>query len=50
MGEKKDIVMIKVERETRKRLTARGKKGDTYDDVITKMFGELEGDAGDKRQ
>lgn len=27
-----------------------GKKGDTYDDVITQMFAKLEGDAGDKRQ
>lgn len=50
MEEKKDIVMIKVERETRKRLMARGKKGDTYEDVITQMLGELERDAGDKRQ
>lgn len=47
---KKDIVMIKVERTTRDRLKARGKKGETYEVVITKMFGELEGDAGDKRQ
>lgn len=47
---KKDIVMVKVERETRDRLKARGKKGETYEDVITQMFGELEGDAGDKRQ
>ena len=42
MVEKKDIVMIKVEREIRKRLMARGKKGDTYNDVISAMFTELE--------
>lgn len=47
---KKDIVMVKLERTTRDRLKARGKKGETYEEVITQMLGELEGDAGDKRQ
>jgi hypothetical protein len=47
---KKDIVMVKVERTTRDRLKARGTKGDTYEDVITKMFAELEEDVGDKKQ
>jgi hypothetical protein len=50
MVEKDKIVVIKVKLGTRDRLKARGKKGDTYEVVITQMFGELEGDAGDKRQ
>lgn len=50
MRENHEIVMIKVERKTRERLKARGKKGETYEKVIVKMFEELEGDAGDKRQ
>ena len=41
MEEKDKIVVIKVTSKTRKRLKARGKKGDTYDDVISKMFGYL---------
>lgn len=44
------IVFIKVKWQTRERLKDRGKKGESYDVVITKMFGELEGDADDKRQ
>lgn len=42
MVEKKDIVMIKVERETREQLKARGKKGDSYEDVISAMLSELD--------
>lgn len=38
----KDIVMVKVERETRARLKARGKKGDTYEVVISAMLSELD--------
>lgn len=38
----KDIVMVKVERDTRDRLKARGKKGDSYEDVISAMFSELD--------
>ena len=41
MEEKDKIVVIKVTSKTRERLKARGKKGDTYDDVISKMFGLL---------
>jgi len=36
------IVMIKVTREQREKLKARGKKGDTYADVIRGMFSDLE--------
>ena len=43
MDEKK-IVIIKVTLKTRQKLKRRGSKGDTYDDVITQMFSELEGD------
>lgn len=50
MDEKDKIVVIKLKLSTRDRLKARGKKGDTYEAVISKMFGELEGNAGDKRQ
>lgn len=50
MIEKDKIVVIKVKLGTRDRLKARGKKGDTYENVISQMFGELEGDVGDKRQ
>lgn len=39
---KKDIVMVKVERKTRDRLKARGKKGETYEDVISAMLEKLE--------
>lgn len=42
MKEEKDIVMVKVERETRERLKARGKKGDSYDDVISEMLSVLD--------
>ena len=37
-----DKVIIKVERGTREKLKARGKKGDTYEDVIQKMIADLE--------
>jgi len=36
------IVMIKVTMEQREKLKARGKKGDTYADVIREMFSDLE--------
>jgi len=36
------IVMIKVTWEQREKLKARGKKGDTYIDVIWRMFSDLE--------
>lgn len=49
MEEEDKIVMIKVKSKTRKRLKESKRGGESYDDVITKMFGELEGDAGDKR-
>jgi hypothetical protein len=45
--EENKIVLIKVKWKTREKLKANGKKGDTYDDVITQMFSELEGDRGD---
>lgn len=40
--EEDKIVLIKVKWKTREMLKAEGKKGDTYDDVIIKMFSELE--------
>ena len=39
---KTDRVIIKVERVTREKLKAKGKKGDTYEDVIQGMFSDLE--------
>ncbi|MEA1957592.1 MAG: hypothetical protein U9N01_04475 [Euryarchaeota archaeon] len=42
MEEKDKIVMIKVKAKTREKLKARGRKGDTYNDVISSMFEELE--------
>ena len=44
--EENKIVIIKVTLKTREKLKAIGKKGDTYDDVITQLFRELEGDTG----
>jgi hypothetical protein len=41
MEEKDKIVTIKVKWETREKLKRFGLKGDTYDDVISKMFGYL---------
>lgn len=35
--------IIKVSLKTRERLKKFGSKGDTYEDVITKMFAALEG-------
>ena len=40
--EEDEVVMIKVTREQREKLKARGKKGDTYVDVIRAMFSDLE--------
>ena len=37
------IVMIKVKAETREKLKDRGKKGDTYEKVISKMLSDSEG-------
>lgn len=34
-------MFIKVKLKTREKLKANGKKGDTYDDVISKMFDQL---------
>jgi hypothetical protein len=42
MEEKDKIVMVKVTWEIREKLKAKGKKGDTYDDVIRGMFSDLE--------
>ena len=42
--------VVKVTLTTRERLKARKRGGESYEDVITKILGELEGDAGDKRQ
>jgi predicted CopG family antitoxin len=50
MKEGDKIVAIKVKLSTRERLKASKRGGESYEDVITKMFGELGGDAGDKRQ
>jgi predicted CopG family antitoxin len=50
MEEKDKIVVIKVKLGTRERLKASKRGGESYEDVITKMFGKLEGAAGDKRQ
>jgi hypothetical protein len=36
--------IIKVTLTTREKLKRRGNKGDTYEDIITRMFAELEGD------
>ena len=36
------IVVIKVKWKTREKLKQWGSKGQTYDDVVTQMFGELE--------
>jgi hypothetical protein len=41
MEEKDKIVAIKVTWKTREKLKRFGLKGDTYEDVITKMFGYL---------
>jgi len=40
--EEDKIVMIKVTWKLREKLKARGKKGDTYADVIRRMFSDLE--------
>jgi hypothetical protein len=45
MDEKKTVV-VKVTLKTREKLKRWGSKGDTYEDVITQMFSELEGDRG----
>jgi DNA-directed RNA polymerase alpha subunit len=37
-----DIVMVKVKRKTREKLKAKGKKGETYENVITQMLSALE--------
>lgn len=42
MEEKDKIVVIKVKEKTRKRLKAMGKKGETYEDVISQIFDELD--------
>ena len=42
MEEKDKIVMIKVKSKTRERLKEKGKKGQTYDDVIHEMLLELQ--------
>ena len=47
---KTDRVIIKVERVTREKLKAKGKKGDTYEDVIALMFAELEGATLNERE
>ena len=44
MEEEDKIVLVKVKWKTREILKARGKKGDSYDDVITHMLGLLEGE------
>lgn len=36
-----DIVMVKIKRKTRDRLKALGKKGDTYEDIISKSIGNI---------
>jgi hypothetical protein len=36
-----ELVVIKVRRATRAALLARGKKGESYDDIIQKMMKEL---------
>jgi len=40
--EEDKIVLIKVKLKTREKLKAIGKKGDTYDDVISLLFGDIE--------
>lgn len=35
------VVHVKVKWNTRERLKVLGKKGDSYDDIINAMFGEL---------
>ena len=41
--EEDKIVMIKVNAKTREKLKERGKKGDTYEKVISKMLSDSEG-------
>jgi hypothetical protein len=41
LEEKDKIVVIKVKWETREKLKRLGSKGDTYDDVISRMFGQM---------
>jgi len=41
--------IIKVTLTTREKLKRFGNKGDTYEDIITRMFAALEGDLGIKR-
>ena len=40
--EEDEIVTIKVTRKTRALLKAKGKKGDTYETIISKMLSDLE--------
>jgi hypothetical protein len=40
--EEDKIVRIKVKLKTREKLKAIGKKGDSYDDVISLLFGDTE--------
>lgn len=44
------IVVIKVTWKTRERLKSIGKKGDTYEDVISRMLDEHEAVKREKRQ
>lgn len=37
-----EICVIRLKRKTRERLREFGKKGDTYDDIVTKLMDEAE--------
>ena len=45
MSPKEEMVVIKVSRETRERLKALGRKGETYDDIIRRLLQLAEEDS-----